>query len=120
MMNPNDMALTIARILDKKGARDISVLKIDHLSSIADYMVVCTGRNSPAVQALSRDLDDKMLELGVDVHRREGINEAHWVVMDYDAVIVHIFHPEDREYYNIDRLWMDGSNIVAFESEYDD
>lgn len=120
MMNPKDMALNIAHILDDKGARDISVLEIGHLSSIADYMVVCTGRNSPAVQALSRDLDDKMFEKGVDVRRREGVNEARWIVMDYDCVIVHIFHPEEREYYNIDRLWMDGSNAVNFESAYAD
>lgn len=120
MINPKEMALEIAHILDKKGARDISVLEIGHLSSIADYMVVCTGRNSPAVAALYRDLDDKMYEKGIDVHRREGVNEGRWIVMDYDAVLVHIFHPEDREYYNIDRLWMDGSNQVKFESEFDD
>ena len=120
MMNPKDMALEIAKILDKKGARDISVLDIGHLSSIADVMVVCTGRNAPAVHALSHDLDDKMLQLGVDVHRREGVAEARWIVMDYDCVIVHIFHPDEREYYNIDRLWMDGSNVVEFESAYGD
>lgn len=120
MMNPKDMALEIAKILDKKGARDISVLDIGHLSSIADFMVVCTGRNAPAVHALSHDLDDKMLQMGVDVHRREGVAEARWIVMDYDCVIVHIFHPDEREYYNIDRLWMDGSNVVEFESAYGD
>lgn len=120
MMEPKTMALEIAKILDKKGARDISVLEIGHLSSIADYMVVCTGRNAPAVQALSRDLDDKMYEQGIDVRRREGVNEARWIVMDYECVLVHIFHPEEREYYNIDRLWMDGSNQVKFESEFDD
>lgn len=120
MMNAKEMALEIARILDKKGARDISVLEIGHLSSIADYMVVCTGRNAPAVHALCKDLDDKMIEHGIDVHRREGVNEARWVVMDYDYVLVHIFHPDEREYYNIDRLWMDGSNVVSFESEFDD
>lgn len=120
MMEPREMALQIARILDKKGARDISVLDVSHLSSIADYMVVCTGRNAQLVHALSRDLDDKMLELGVDVRRREGVNESRWIVMDYDCVIVHIFHPDDREYYNIDRLWMDGSNVVDFHSEYEE
>lgn len=115
MMEPREMATKIAQILDQKGGRDISVLDVSHLSSIADYMVVCTGSNGRLVHALAHHVDDKMAEQGVFMHRCEGVNEGHWVVMDYDCVIVHVFHPDDREYYNIDRLWMDGTNTVEFE-----
>lgn len=118
MMEPKEMALKMAQVLDKKGARDISVLDVSHLSSIADFMVVCSGQNARQVHALAHDLDDKMYEVGVEVHRTEGVGESRWVVMDYDCVLVHIFHPDDREYYNIDRLWMDGTNVVEFEPEY--
>ena len=116
MMKSRELALKIAETLDKKGATDITILEVDHLTSITDYFVIATGRNVQAVRSLAEDVEEKLDEADVPARRREGMNESRWVVLDYAHVIVHIFHPEEREYYNIERLWMDGSNQIPFAS----
>ena len=110
MMEPKALADKIAEVLDKKGAIDIQILEVGHLTSITDFFVVCSGRNVQAVHTLAEDLEDQLAELDVLPRRKEGGNNAKWVVLDYAHVIVHIFHPEARQYYNIERLWQDGSN----------
>ena len=116
MDKPRELALDMAKILYEKGGIDIQILQVDHLTSIADYFVIASGRNVQAVRALAEDVDDKLMEKGVEPRRREGMNESRWIVLDYASVILHVFHPEEREYYNIERLWMDGTNQVAFSS----
>ena len=106
-MNPQKLALDIAKILYEKQAKDITVLQVDHLTSVTDYFVIATGRSAQAVRALAEDLQE------IYPRRKEGFRESRWIVLDYSSVIVHIFHPEEREYYNIERLWTDGSNRVA-------
>ena len=69
-----------------------------------------------AVRTLAEDVEEKLDAEGVPVRRHEGMNESRWVVLDYAHVIVHVFHPEERAYYNIERLWMDGSNQITFEA----
>lgn len=114
MLRSRELALKIAEVLDKKGATDITILKVDHLTSITDYFVIATGRNVQAVRSLAEDVEEKLDAEDMPVRRHEGTNESRWVVLDYAHVIVHIFHPEEREYYNIERLWMDGSNQLTF------
>lgn len=117
MDKPRELALDIAKILYEKGGIDIQILQVDHLTTITDYFVVASGRNVQAVRALAEDVDEKLLEKGIESRRREGMNESRWIVMDYASVILHVFHPEEREYYNIERLWMDGTNQVEFAPE---
>ena len=117
MLKPKDLALKIAQVLDKKGANNITILEVDHLTSITDYFVIASGRSVQSVRALAEDLDERLLEDGIEPRRREGMNESRWIVLDYASVIVHIFHPDEREYYNIERLWMDGSNQLTFVPE---
>ena len=115
MKEPIDLAKRIAHILDEKQAADISILKVDHLTSICEYFVIATGRNTQAVHALYEDVADKLAEDGITFRRNDGVRESRWIVLDYGSVIVHLFHPEEREFYNIERLWADGSNAVEFE-----
>lgn len=117
MMQSRELALKIAQVLDAKGAVDIVILQVDHLTSITDFFVIASGRNVQAVRTLAEDVEEKLDQAGVGVRRREGMNESRWVVLDYAHVIVHIFHPEERDYYNIERLWMDGSNQIPFSAE---
>ena len=113
-METRELALKMAQILDKKGALDIQILEVDHLTSITDYFVIASGRNVLSVRSLSEDLEDKLAEEGVTPRRRDGMHDSRWIVLDFASVIVHIFHPEERAYYNIERLWQDGTNQVAF------
>ena len=112
-MNPQKLALEIAKVLHEKQAKDITVLQVDHLTSVTDYFVIATGRSTQAVRALAEDLQDKLEAQEIYPRRKEGFRESRWIVLDYSSVIVHIFHPEEREYYNIERLWTDGSNGIA-------
>lgn len=114
MLDPKALALQIARILDEKGANDIDILEVSHLTSITDYFVIANGRNIQAVRSLAEDVEEKLSEQGIDPRRKEGERESKWIVLDYAHVIVHVFHPDERKFYNIERLWQDGSNQVEF------
>ena len=102
----------IAKTLDDKKAVDIIALAVSHLTVITDYMVIASGRSVLQTRSLADDLDDKMAELGIPLRTREGYQEGRWIVMDYGTVLVHIFHPESREYYHLERLWADGTNTI--------
>lgn len=115
-METRELALKIAGILDKKGALAIQVLEVGHLTSITDYFVIASGRNVQSVRSLSEDLEDKLAEENILPRRSEGVHDSRWIAMDYTNVIVHIFHPEERNFYNIERLWQDGTNQVPFVS----
>ncbi|MGI6173578.1 MAG: ribosome silencing factor [Christensenellales bacterium] len=114
-MKPKELALAIAGILDSKKADKITILEVNHLTTIADYFVIASGRNAIQVRAMAEDVEDGIAEeRQIPARRKEGYNEGRWIVLDYASVIVHIFHQEEREFYNIERLWMDGSNQVPF------
>lgn len=117
MKNSKELALNIAKLLGDKRGEDVTIIKVDHLTSITDYFVIAQGRNTIAVRALAEDLEDKLSEAGIEPRRKEGMGESRWIVLDYSSVIVHIFHPEEREYYNIERLWMDGSNQLPLDEK---
>ena len=118
-MQGADLARKIAQLLYDRKARDILALQVDHLMVITDYLVLATGSSALQTHALMDHLDQELSALGVQPRRIEGQQAARWIVMDYGTVIVHIFHPEDREFYRLERLWSDGSNrlVLPFEEE---
>ena len=111
-MENSSLALRIARILYDKKAQDITVLNVAHLTVITDYLVIASGRSALQVKALADDVDDALAMEGVTLRAREGQGEGRWIVLDYGTVLVHIFHPEDRRFYHLERLWEDGENRV--------
>ena len=112
-MTQKDIALIAAKALDDKRAKDIVVLKVDEMTVLTDYMVIATGRSVPQVKALADDVDDRMAELGVAIRRSEGANDGRWIILDYGHIMVHIFHQEERQFYNLERLWEDGNNRLV-------
>lgn len=106
----SDLAQQIASILYEKKAQDILALNVSHLTIITDYMVIATGRSAVQVKTLADEVDERLAAQGISMRRCEGANEGRWIVMDYGTVLVHIFHQEERAYYNLERLWEDGSN----------
>lgn len=111
-MEQEMLVKTIAKVLDDKKAIDIRALRVGHLTVITDYMLIASGRNILQTKALAEDVEDKMAEIGVPLRSREGQQEGRWIVLDYGTVLVHIFHPEAREYYHLEKLWSDGENEV--------
>ena len=118
-MDQKDIAILAAKALDAKRAKDITVLKVDEMTVITDYMVIATGRSVPQVKALADNVEEELAKLDLDPKRREGYTEGRWCVLDYGDVMVHVFHEQDREYYQLERLWADGTNEVelSFEKE---
>ena len=107
-MESYELAVKIAKLLDKKKASDIRVLKIRDVSTLGDYFVIASARNKSHVQSLSDEIDFELgHNYGVKPRRVEGYSSANWVLMDYSDVIVHIFYEETREFYSLERLWSD-------------
>ena len=110
MLNEKELALRAAEILYDKKALDIVALDVHHLTVITEYMVICTGRNAQQVHSLCDDVEDTLAAEGVTLRKKEGQNEGRWAILDYGHLLVHIFHPEERQYYRLERLWDEGTN----------
>lgn len=91
---------------DKKGL-DMKVLNIASMTAIADYFVIVSGNSSNQVSSIADEIENKMAEAGFEKTSREGYNSARWILLDFGDIIAHVFHKEEREYYNLDRLWSD-------------
>ena len=106
-MTPKEQALAVAKALDSKKAGDLTVLETGDVTILADYFVICTATSSTQVKALSDLCEETMKNLGEEPHHIEGHRGGVWVLMDYISVVIHIFMPEAREFYNLERLWQD-------------
>lgn len=105
------MAKQAAQLLDSKKAERVSVIKIDDISSLADYFLIATGVSSTHVRALADEVEEHLKAEGVSPARVEGYRSNSWVLLDYLEVVVHIFTQEARDFYDLDRLWADGEKI---------
>lgn len=110
-----EQAMNMARVAqdalaDKKG-EDIKVLDISGISVIADYFVIANGTSDSQVQALIEHVDENMHKAGYTLKQQEG-KGGTWVLMDYGDVIVHVFDKEGRAFYNLERVWGDGKEVV--------
>lgn len=89
---------------DKKGS-DITVLDISKFSTIADHFVIVSGNSSTQVQSIADGVEDEMVKAGYEHIEKEGYKSGRWVLLDFGDIIVHVFHREERDYYNLERLW---------------
>ena len=95
----------ITGFLEEKKAIDIEVINIQEVTILADYFVICNGTSTTHIKAIADELEFKMAEAGYKYLHKEGYNSARWILMDYGDIVVHIFHEEDRSFYNLERLW---------------
>lgn len=110
-MTPKEMALTAAKALDEKKGGDIAAIEITEQTTLADYFVIATGNSNTQINALCGAVEKAMDEKGVPVLRREGYRDGTWVLLDYGDIVVHVFSPEAREFYSLERLWSDGKPV---------
>ncbi|MEG1772769.1 MAG: ribosome silencing factor [Clostridia bacterium] len=97
----------LVKMLEENKAENVIAINVGDKTIIADYFIICSGRSVPHVKALSEYVDEKAPELGLEILRTEGYSAGRWIVMDMAYVLVHIFLPEEREYYNMERLYRD-------------
>ena len=107
-MDSKEKVKIIYEALDLKLAENIKILKIQEISVIADYMIIANATTAPHMNAVLNEIELKTEENHIEPPRIEGNKNAGWVLMDFHDVIVHIFNPEDRLFYDIERIWRDG------------
>ena len=107
MKSIKEQAEALKTLLEDKKAEDTVLLHVADRTIIADYFIICSGRSSTHVKALADEVEDSMKDLGLELLRIEGYNDGRWIVMDFASILLHIFCPDERQYYNMERLWSD-------------
>jgi ribosome-associated protein len=101
----------VALAEDKKAA-DITLLDLRELTTVADYFVICSGGSERQIDAIAGGVVDGLRDEGTRPIGREGTSASHWVLVDYGSVIVHVFTPPERDYYQLERHWAEAKTIV--------
>ena len=96
--------------LDKK-AENVAVLKMDEVTIMTDFFVICTAANRTQAQAIANNVEDMMKEQGIQILHREGLREGTWVLLDYGSIVVHVFQEDMRNFYDLETLWGDAAVI---------
>lgn len=105
LLEPSALKDLIIRSLDDDKALDIETIDLSGHSALADYIVVASGTSSRQVTRIAEKLEDRLRARGYKNLRTEGLSQGNWVVLDAGDVIVHLFRPEVREFYNIEKMW---------------
>ena len=111
MLTPKEIAYAVTKALDEKKGMNIKLLKIDKVSSLADYFLICTGTSNTHVKTLCDYAEYAMEQLGEPMLGREGHRGNSWELLDYGTIVVHVFTEEAREFYSLERLWADAETI---------
>ena len=111
MLTSKEMIALAVRALDAKKGKDIKVLYTADQTTLADYFVLCTGTSNTQVKALSDAVEDAMTKAGEEPHHVEGHRGGQWTLLDYSAIVVHVFTEEAREFYALERLWSDATPV---------
>ncbi|AUS87602.1 ribosome silencing factor [Lysinibacillus sp. HST-98] len=99
------------KAIDDKHGEDIVVLNMQGISLLADYFIIAHGNSDRQVQAIARELQDVAEQQGYEIRRVEGFDGARWVLVDLGDVVAHVFHKDERAYYNLERLWGDAPQL---------
>jgi len=92
-------------------ALDLVVLDLREMAAFTDYFIICSGSSAPQIHAISNEIEVRLKNVGKTPDHIEGYRQAQWILMDYSEFVVHIFSPERRSYYNLERLWRGAGRI---------
>lgn len=109
MLKERELAHLAAELAGEKKAQNIVLLEVNKITYLADYFLICTATSRQHVQALSDFLREGLKEAGAELRHIEGYREARWVLLDYGFLVIHIFQPVERKFYNLERLWSNAS-----------
>ena len=115
-MNAQETVKYICEALLEKKGKEIEVMHIEHLTTLTEYFVICSATSSTQVRALADNVEWRMkTDHGVMVHHTEGFESSSWILLDFGCVLVHVFLPEARQFYNLENLWKDGTAVPLAE-----
>lgn len=109
-MTAKEIALHAATILHQKGAQNITVLDVSKMTVITDFMVIASGRNVLQARALAEAVEEHLSKSHILPLRKDGHFGSRWVVLDYGSAFIHVFLPQEREFYHLDKLWEQEGN----------
>ncbi|MCH5254244.1 MAG: ribosome silencing factor [Lachnospiraceae bacterium] len=110
-MTSKEMTKLAINALEDKKAEDIKVIDISHISTIADYFIIANGTNKSQIQTMTDNVAEVLGKAGHPEKHIEGYQNANWILMDFQDIIVHIFDKENRLFYDLERIWRDGVEI---------
>ena len=110
--SPREIAEFVVRVLDAKKAKDIKLLHVEEQTVIADYFVVATGNSTTQVSSLSEEVEFRLGENGINPRAIEGSRGDSWILSDYNCVILHVFNQESRDFYKLEKLYSEGSEVA--------
>ena len=99
------------KALDSKKGKEIRLIRIDKITTLAEYFVICTGTSNTQINALCDAVEKELTEKGEEPLHREGYRGGTWVLLDYGCVVVHVFNDEARKFYSLEHLWADGEEV---------
>ena len=111
MLAPKEIAYAVTKALDEKKGMAIKLLKIDRVSSLADYFLICTGTSNTHVKTLCDYAEYTLEQLGEQMLGREGHRGNSWELLDYGTIVIHVFTEDAREFYALERLWADAEQV---------
>ena len=111
MLSAKQVAYEVTKALDSKKGMDIKLLRIDEVSSLADYFLICTGISNTHVKTLCDYAEYTLEQMGEKLLGREGHRGNSWELLDYGSLVVHVFTQEAREFYSLERLWADAEQV---------
>ncbi|AKG04262.1 MULTISPECIES: ribosome silencing factor [Salimicrobium] len=110
-MDSKELVKIAAQACDDKRANDIVALNMEGISLITDYFLICDGSNERQVQAIAKEVKDQADKNGIEVKRVEGEKTGRWILVDLEDVVCHIFHKDERDHYNLEKLWGDAETM---------
>ena len=110
-MESKEMVRLACEAMEDKKAQDIKIIDIEKVSTLADYFIIASGTNRNQVQAMADSVSEKLGRAGVEPKQMEGYQTANWILMDYRDVVIHIFDEENRLFYDLERIWRDGTLV---------
>ncbi|MBZ2175361.1 ribosome silencing factor [Schnuerera sp. xch1] len=115
MKDIDERISVIVKACDDKNGFDIKVLDLKKLTTFTDYFIIVSGNSTTQTKAISDKIEERMNELGYVISSKEGYGEGRWILLDYGNVVVHIFHRDEREFYNLEKLWTDSEELILDE-----
>lgn len=103
------------KAMEDKKAENIKILDISKISVLADYFIICNGNNSSQIDAIIDNVLDTLGRAGYHTKRIEGGHNSGWILMDFGDIVVHVFSKEDRLFYDLERIWRDGTSVSVDE-----
>ena len=111
MIPAKELAEIAVRALDDKKGKEIRLIRIDKITTLAEYFVICTGSSNTQINALCDEVKKRLPENGEEPLHREGYRGGTWVLLDYGCIAIHVFNQEARAFYGLERLWQDGKSV---------